>query len=97
MRIKTTEREVVEMPNEQVNKTIHKKENGQFFTVTNPFFVSIFYKWFELIPEQKRETILEPFAGSNNIVKLINELSVGGKKPKKFWPVPSIGSCDCRK
>lgn len=62
----------------------YKKENGQFFTIYNPFFVSPFYEWFESIPESKREVILEPFAGSNNIVKLINELSVGGEKEKLF-------------
>ena len=62
----------------------HKKQNGQFFTITNPFFVSPFYKWFELIPAEKRQVILEPFAGSNNIVKLINELNVGGRSKKNF-------------
>ena len=67
-----------------LTKNAHKKENGQFFTITNPFFVSIFYKWFELIPKDDRQVILEPFAGSNNIVKLVNELSVGGKEEKKF-------------
>lgn len=53
-------------------KKNQKKENGQYFTITNPFGLEIFDKWFNLV--YKNETILEPFAGSNNIVKLINEI-----------------------
>lgn len=49
-----------------------KKENGQYFTINNPFKLEIFNKWFNLI--DKKEPILEPFAGANNIVKLINEV-----------------------
>lgn len=61
-----------------------KKENGQFFTITNPFFVSAFYNWFNLIPKEKRQCILEPFAGSNNIVKLVNELGIDNHSFKDF-------------
>lgn len=51
-----------------------KKTYGQFFTITNPFNINIFFQWMELIPENKKETILEPFAGANNIVKMIKDL-----------------------
>ena len=51
-----------------------KKLNGQFFTVTNPFISNPFYAWLESIPKEKKMEIIEPFAGSNNIVKMINDL-----------------------
>ena len=56
-----------------MNKNINqKKENGQYFTVANPFKLRIFKKWFDLA--YKNDEILEPFAGANNIVKLVNEV-----------------------
>lgn len=51
-----------------------KKLLGQFFTITNPFNIDVFYKWMKLIPEEKKQTLLEPFAGANNIVKMIESL-----------------------
>lgn len=54
----------------------YKKLNGQFFTITNPFVSNAFYMWFESIPDDKKHHILEPFAGSNNIVKMINDLKI---------------------
>ena len=53
---------------------ISKKTNGQYFTTTNPFKEDAFLRWFKAIPSQKRQIIIEPFAGSNNIVQMINEL-----------------------
>ena len=51
-----------------------KKLLGQFFTITNPFSIDVFYKWMKLIPQEKKENLLEPFAGANNIVKMIKDL-----------------------
>lgn len=51
----------------------HKRTHGQFFTHGNPFVFKAFASWFERIPLQDRQTILEPFAGANHIVKLMNE------------------------
>lgn len=51
-----------------------KKELGQFFTVTNPFKLKAFVDWINLIPEEKKKTIIEPFAGANNIVHMIKTL-----------------------
>lgn len=56
------------------NSNLEKKILGQFFTTTNPFSVDIFHEWFSLIPENKKEILLEPFAGANNIVKMIKDL-----------------------
>lgn len=47
-----------------------KRRRGQFFTVGNPFQHEIFHAWLDLIPPSKKETILEPFAGSNNIIMM---------------------------
>lgn len=48
-----------------------KQQYGQFFTITNPFGVDAFCTWLKNIPE-KNITILEPFAGANNIINLVN-------------------------
>lgn len=58
----------------------NKRESGQFFTITNPFFVEAFYKWFELIPDEDKTIILEPFAWANNIVTLVDELHLSDIK-----------------
>ena len=57
----------------------NKKKNGQFFTAANPFNNDLFYKWFKRIPNNKVQPILEPFAGSNNIVKMINDIGIKNK------------------
>ncbi len=74
-----------------------KKLNGQFFTVTNPFISNPFYIWYESIPENKKNIIIEPFAGSNNIVKMINDLKLNSVKwycydimPPSYNAVPEI-------
>lgn len=51
-----------------------KKINGQFYTKVNPFNNDLFYKWVKHIENFKNEILLEPFAGANNIVKMINDL-----------------------
>lgn len=48
-----------------------KRMLGQYFTITNPFETVGFYKWLADIPNLQDETILEPFAGGNNIPKMI--------------------------
>lgn len=52
-----------------------KRLNGIFYTITNPFKIDIFYKWLSLIPKEAKEIILEPFAGANHIVEMINEIN----------------------
>lgn len=51
----------------------NKKLHGQFYTTVNPFHNDLFMKWFEAIENRKSQTIIEPFAGSNNIVKMVSE------------------------
>lgn len=58
---------------------IDKKMKGQFFTITNPFNHNLFFEWKELITNFNNLTILEPFAGSNNIVDMLEELGVNNK------------------
>lgn len=53
--------------------------NGQFFTTTNPFTLIPFLDWADKIPVSLRTgTILEPFAGSNNIPAMLNNLGIFG-------------------
>lgn len=51
----------------------NKIKLGQFYTITNPFNIDIFYKWADFFKKDLRE-FTEPFAGANNIVKMIQEL-----------------------
>lgn len=52
------------------------KERGQFYTVVNPFDHWLFRTWFEMIPPalKRQKPLLEPFAGSNNLVKMVEDL-----------------------
>lgn len=50
---------------------IIKKQYGQYFTTTNPFTNQIFQKWFDSIPSNKKNLLIEPFAGSGNILKML--------------------------
>ncbi|MCR4912846.1 MAG: hypothetical protein K5983_03735 [Lactobacillus sp.] len=61
--------------NDLIDPTLRlKRLRGQFFTIANPFLVDIFFKWFKSIPNYKDAIILEPFAGSNNIVNLMDDI-----------------------
>lgn len=51
-----------------------KRLHGQFFTTTNPFNVDPFHKWIKNIPCYGELVILEPFAGANNIVQMIQDI-----------------------
>ena len=64
---------------ENLTKEDSKKLLGQFFTITNPFNIDIFYKWMKLIPDEKKNCFIEPFAGANNIVKMIEDLGFDNK------------------
>ena len=49
----------------------NKRELGQYYTQNNPFTHPLFKEWMSLVDTS--ETLLEPFAGANNILKLIKE------------------------
>ena len=52
-----------------------KKELGQFYTEGNPFKHRMFKSWLKYITGTiKNPKLLEPFAGSNNIPKMVMEL-----------------------
>lgn len=51
-----------------------KKMLGQFFTITNPFEVAPFKMWMNSIDITDETVFLEPFAGANNIVNMIQEI-----------------------
>lgn len=51
----------------------NKREFGQYFTTENPFSHPLFNEWMTLIGLSDTDVILEPFAGANNILKLMDE------------------------
>lgn len=59
-----------------------KRQRGQFFTITNPFKINIFFEWYNNIPNIEDKIVLEPFAGANNIVAMIEGLNV--EQPKEW-------------
>lgn len=52
-----------------------KKQYGQYFTKYNPFKYEIFKEWCDKFVK-KNDVLLEPFAGSNNIINLIIEAGI---------------------
>lgn len=53
-----------------------KRQNGVYYTTSNPFHYPQFKEWFNQIPEESKESILEPFAGSNNIPALLKDENI---------------------
>jgi hypothetical protein len=51
----------------------NKITHGQFYTKGNPFTNKVFKKWFNSIPDVSNKTFVEPYAGANNIIKLLKE------------------------
>ena len=49
-----------------------KRQHGRFYTEGNPFALTPFKKWAESITLQEK-TILEPFAGANNIIRALQQ------------------------
>ena len=71
-------------------KTIERDNkilNGQFFTITSPFNHDLFFRWYELIENVESEIFIEPFAGSNNIIKMIEELDLPQSKGWKTYDI----------
>ena len=54
---------------------ISKISKGQFFTNQNPFNNDGFLEWANKC-DLKHKTILEPFAGSNNLIEMLKELGL---------------------
>lgn len=50
-----------------------KRELGQYFTIENPFSHPLFREWMALSGYENVDVLLEPFAGANNILKLMAE------------------------
>lgn len=55
------------------NNNNEKKMHGQFYTTVNPFHNQLFLNWFNQINNGRNEVIVEPFAGSNNIVEMVQQ------------------------
>jgi hypothetical protein len=52
-----------------------KRVNGQYFTENNPFCSDGFLQWAEEC-DMQNHNILEPFAGSNNLIKMLQEMGL---------------------
>lgn len=52
---------------------LEKRTSGEFFTLGNPFRFTAFTEWADEIDLSGR-TVLEPFAGANNIIRNLQEL-----------------------
>jgi hypothetical protein len=52
-----------------------KRTNGQYFTETNPFINDGFLKWSQAC-NIENNIILEPFAGSNNLIRMLQEMKL---------------------
>lgn len=59
-----------------------KQQHGQYFTTNNPFKLKIVKL---LLSLHKNETILEPFAGSNNLIYMLR--SIGVENPFKSYDI----------
>lgn len=53
-----------------------QKQLGQFYTDKNIFKNPAFLNWYNSIPIAYKENILEPFAGSNGIIKMLKNLDL---------------------
>lgn len=53
----------------------NKRLLGQYFTIANPFELNVFLQWFKSIDNISDEVLLEPFAGANNIVELVQGIT----------------------
>jgi hypothetical protein len=52
-----------------------KRLKGQYFTIYNPFESEGFQKWAERC-DLKNQKVLEPFAGSNNLITMLEEMNL---------------------
>ena len=67
----------------------NKKRLGQFFTIKNPFLLKPFVDWMRK-NDIKNEVVLEPFAGSNNLIEFLRKIGFAKEyfsydlEPKSF-------------
>jgi hypothetical protein len=55
--------------------TNYKRTNGQYFTQNNPFENSAFMEWSKAC-DSRNQIILEPFAGANNLIKMLKNMKL---------------------
>lgn len=61
----------------------NKIQHGQFYTMGNCFKHKVFIDWYNAIPNKESLKIIEPFAGANNIIRLVDE--AGLNIPHSQW------------
>lgn len=73
-----------------MEEKIFKKLSGQFYTISNPFKNNYFFKWYKNINNYYNLSdieFLEPFAGANNIIELIEELNLNKPRGWKCYDI----------
>lgn len=60
-----------------------KRIHGQFYTTENPFGLNGFKEWWSMVPN-KSLNVLEPFAGSNNIITMLQSEKLIGSNFSSF-------------
>lgn len=60
----------------KLTKQVYKKELGQFYTEENIFKLKPFLSWWESIPLEKRAVVLEPFAGKNGLIEMLQNAGI---------------------
>ena len=58
----------------KIKDKLKVKALGQFYTENNPFHLKQFKSWFKEAKKQtKSDVVLEPFAGSNNLIRMLKK------------------------
>jgi hypothetical protein len=55
-------------------KAERKRDHGQYFTMASPFDHDAFHAWLDAVPDDA--VFIEPFAGANNLVRMVDEAAV---------------------
>jgi len=66
----------------------NKRERGQFYTAVNAFNHDAFHRWLKGIQGFPDLKVVEPFAGANNIVQMLDDLGYGLLKWEAFDVAP---------
>ena len=64
--------------------TSDRRVLGKYYTINNPFTLKAFKDWLDVIQNLKSQIILEPFAGANNIPKMITNSKIMDNEWKCF-------------
>lgn len=73
---------------------MQKIENGVFYTIKNCFINKELIKWINNIPNLENRYFIEPFCGSNNIIKMIRDVKFNNKWKAFDINTPETNVCE---